>query len=133
MSISSDRRLYIKAVLIGVFVSVAVIAILMCILCAVFLSISKLPHDYLPYLLLIIDGVGVFVGAYACARITGERGLVMGLICGALVFLSLVIAGMTSGTDTIGLLTLLRAAVTLLCGTLGGIKGVNRKEKIHIK
>lgn len=133
MSISGERQVWIKSVLIGVSSAVVVIAVLMCLMCVIFLSAASLPYEYLEYLMLAVDMIGVLVGAYIAARISGQNGLIIGLLTSGIILVALMIAGFASGFDSLSMITLLRAVVILGAGAFGGIRGVNRKEKIRIK
>ena len=133
MSVKSEKTLLFKSVITGVLITVALIAVLMCVLCAVFLGTSKMPYEYLEYILLAIDAAAVFIGALIAARIARYGGLIIGASTGALVFIALFISGILSSADTLTLTTLFRAVILLLFGMLGGIRGVNRKDKIKIK
>lgn len=132
-SVISENKTMMKAVLIGVFAAIAVIILLMCLATLVMLMTPAVPYAALDYIMLAIDGVGVAVGAYITAAINKSRGIITGLLCGFMVFLFLFIAGLCSGLDGIGYLTFIRLFLLLVIGMLAGIKGVNRKEKIHIK
>ena len=123
----------LKSILIGVLSSVVIIAILMCILSVIFLLSSSLPSQYLEYILLGLEIVGVLCGAYIAARILKQQGLIVGLTVSGIVFAAIIIAGFSIGTDSITYFTPVRAVILPLCGALAGIKGVNRKEKIRIK
>lgn len=131
--IFSDKKLLIRALCIGVFLSLAITVILMCMLAVILQFISAIPYQWLDYILLVIDAVAVFVGSYAAAAVTRSKGLIVGLFCGAAVFLIMYIAGLCSGMTDLSVLTALRALVMLVAGIFGGIRGVNKKEKIHIK
>ena len=129
----SEKHQMLKSILIGVFSSAVLIAILMCILSVIFLLSSSLPSQYLAYILLVIEAVGVFFGAYTAARIFKQQGLIVGLTVAGIVLAAIIIAGFSTGTESITFLMPVRAVILLLCGALAGIKGVNRKEKIRIK
>lgn len=105
----------------------------MCILCAVFFMTPLPPYEYLQYIMLAIDAIGVFFGGYIASRINKSKGLIVGLCVGAVVLLALIASGFTIENSTITIVTLIKAVVILLCSMLGGIKGVNVKEKIRIK
>ncbi len=128
----NEEKLPVKAILIGTAVSLAVTLLVMCVICGVISFASSVPYQILPYLMLAADAIGVFCGAYCCAAIQKSKGLILGLVCGFLVFIILFIAGLSTG-ETIGILTLLRFIVLAVFGILGGIKGVNKKEKLHIQ
>ena len=128
-----NRQKLCKALGIGTAAALAVILLALCGISGVLMMMSGLPTGALPYMGLIAIALGVLVGGYIAAAITGSRGLVMGLCCGAAVFVCLLIAGMSTGNFQPGTLTAAKLGVCALFGALGGIKGVNRKEKLHIK
>ena len=130
---SLEKSNIIKALIYAVLISVTIIAILMCICCVVFIASSKIPYDYLEYIMLVFDAVGIYFGGYVAARINKSQGLLLGLATGFIVFLALIISGLCASYDTISIVTLCKALVLLIFGSIGGIKGVNRKDKIHIK
>lgn len=132
-NISLNDRTFIKALILGVLSSVAMIAVLMCIMSTVLLFSSLLPYEYLEYIMLAIDALGVLFGGYIAARINRSQGLVLGLLNGAIIFIALLIIGFCMSSGTVTLITLFKAVVTLLFSAIGGIRGVNVKEKIHIK
>ncbi len=128
----NSRGIPIKQILIGIATALAVTLLLLCVICAVINFASAIPYSLLPYIMLIADAVGGFFGAYVCAAMSKSRGLILGLICGFAVFVIMFIASLSTG-ETIGLITLLRFIVLIVFGALGGIKGVNKKERLHIK
>lgn len=132
-NISLNNRTFIKALVFGVLSSVAMIVILMSIMSAVLTFSGLLPYEYLQYIMLVIDGIGVLFGGYIAARISKSQGLILGLINGAIVFIALLICGFCINTGTLTIITLLKAVVILLFSSFGGVKGVNVKDKIRIK
>lgn len=131
--IFSEKNTTIKAIIIGVISSAVVIAILMSLLSLIFLISSSLPSQYLEYITLASEALGVAVGSYIASRVLKRQGLFIGLIVSSVIFLSILIAGFCDDTESLSVLTPIRAAVLLLCGALSGIAGVNKKEKLHIK
>ena len=123
----------IKSLICGVLSSVVIIAILMCILCAVFFMTPLPPYEYLQYIMLALVAIGVFFGGYIASRINKRKGMIVGLCVGAVILLALIASGFTIENSTITIITLIKTVIILLCSMLGGIKGVNVKEKIRIK
>lgn len=123
----------IKAIGIGTGVSLAVILILLCVICGVLMMIPGVPFASLPYIVLIADAIGAFIGGWVAASITGEKGMLFGFITGVCAFLCLLLFGLCSGGITLDVIALVRFAVLALCGIFGGIKAVNRREKLHIR
>lgn len=132
-NISLNNSAFIKALILGVFSSVAMITILMCVVSAILLFSSLLPYEYLQYIMLAVDTLGVLFGGYIAARVNKSQGLVLGLVNGAIILVALLIIGFCLSSDTLTLNTLLKVVVIMIFSALGGIKGVNVKEKIRIK
>lgn len=126
-------KTFIKALILGVVSSVAMISVLLCIVTVILLVSSLLPYEYLSYIMLAIDAIGAFFGGYVAARISKKQGLVLGALNGAIVFFALTVAGFCVSNDTLTIITLLKAVLIILLSAIGGVRGVNTKEKLHIK
>ena len=122
-----------RTVAVGIIVTVASILLITCIISVALLIAPAIPYDYIGYIMLTADAVGIFIGAYTAAALSGSRGIVVGLLCAFGTFIILLIAGFAVKDGNVGMMTVIRAAVLILFGILGGIKGVNRKEKVHIR
>lgn len=133
MSSSVDIKRMLRGVLIGAGISAALCAVLMCIAALILNMVSGMPYGVLSYITLGLQGISVLIGSYIAAAITRSRGLITGLIIGALIFILLTILGFCAKNNSVGIMTLLRAVVLLLLGALGGIRGVNKKERVRIK
>lgn len=129
----SDKKLTVKAVLFGTVCGLLITIILLCILSAVVLTSGLLPEELTNIITVILLGMGVFCGGFISSRITKSAGLIVGLITGFTVFLLVTIIGLTRSNESVTYITLIRLIATLIAGALGGIIGVNKKEKIHIK
>ena len=128
----SENNKQIKAVAAGVLISAAVTAVLSCLFALILNLMSTLPYGILDYAAIIIEGLSVFIGAYIAAVIVKSRGLVIGSLI-SLIFLIIIVAfAMGTGKADLGIVTLIRAVVLILCGIGGGILGVNKKERIRI-
>ena len=123
----------IKAVILGGVSSTCIMAILMCITAVILTTSALLPYEYLAYIMLFIEAISVFFGGYIASRVNKSKGLILGLINGGIIFTPITLSGLISSGDTITYITLLKLVSIMLFSILGGIKGVNVKEKIHIK
>ena len=121
-----------KAVVLGAVTSAAVVTALTFVISGILLFMSVIPYDVLPYILLAADAVGAIVGGYTAAAITKERGLITGLMCSGAVYLLMLLAGFIFDGGTLTVISVLKPIVMLISGALGGIKGVNRKERLRI-
>ena len=132
-SFINDNRRTIKALLLGVGISALVGAVLLC-LCALILTfVSSVPYGILDWLTVAVAGIAALVGAYIAGAVAKSRGLINGLVTAAILLLILLAFGLSRKGESVTALTAARAGVMLLCGALGGIKGVNRKDRIRIK
>lgn len=128
-----DKGRIAKAVLIGVLSSVVLAVLLTCLFSVMLHMMSGIPYDVIDYVMVAIEGFSVLIGAYIACVIVKSKGLIIGALCGAISLLILFAVGMSMSKNNIGLLTIIRSIVMLLCGVIGGIMGVNRKEKVRIK
>ncbi|MEE1218713.1 MAG: TIGR04086 family membrane protein [Ruminococcus sp.] len=129
----SDKRLLIKASIFGTICGILVSVILMCICAVVIVSAGLLPYDILNYIMLAVLGTGALFGGFITARITKSAGLIVGALTAIIIFILVTIIGMLKGTDSFSILTLFRLVTTIVLGSLGGVLGVNKREKLHIK
>ncbi len=128
-----DKKKIIKAIILGGVSSTCIIAVLMCITAVLLTTSALLPYEYLAYIMLFIDAISVFFGGYIASRINKTKGLILGLINGVVIFTAITISGLLSSGETVTYITLLKLITIIIFSILGGIKGVNVKEKIHIK
>lgn len=129
----SDKKLLIKAVLFGTVFGLLVTVILVCILSAIVMTSGLLPTELTNYITLALLALGAFSGGFITSRITKSAGLVVGLITGLAIFILITATGLTRSDDPVSLLTLIRLVALLVAGGVGGIVGLKRKERIHIK
>ena len=61
------------------------------------------------------------------------NGIIIGSVTGFIMFLILFLSGISDIKDGLSIITLLKLVVTIVPGILGGILGVNKKEKIKFK
>ena len=92
-----------------------------------------LPTELTNYITLALLALGAFSGGFITSRITKSAGLVVGLITGFAIFILITATGLTRSDDPVSLLTLTRLVALLVAGGVGGIAGLKRKERIHIK
>ena len=67
------------------------------------------------------------------SRITGSAGLAVGSLTGFFIFLVITSISLIFNGEPITILTLLKLMSSVLGGGIGGIIGVNKKEKIKIR
>ena len=72
--------------------------------------------------------LGSFISGYLAARRIRERGMMVGALCGLMIFLMLMLASFMNKFD-VGLIALLKLIIAVVSGAIGGIIGVNAKFK----
>lgn len=133
MSVSSGNNGLWKPLIAGVLTAAVITAVLLCLTAVAFGMIPTVPYGIIGYLTIAFSGIGVLIGAYIASAIAKSRGLIIGLLTAAVILIVLIAVGLSIKENDVSVMTAIRAAVLLICGALGGVKGVNRKEHIHIK
>ncbi|WMJ84274.1 TIGR04086 family membrane protein [Oscillospiraceae bacterium LTW-04] len=72
--------------------------------------------------------LGSFLSGYLAARRIRERGMMVGALCGLIIFSLLMLASFMSRFD-VGLTALIKLIISVASGAIGGIIGVNAKFK----
>lgn len=118
----------LRPLLIGVGVGITVGVLLLLAAAAVMVS-TQVPAAAVTPVALAVIAVTALVGGFTTARLLRERGLLIGAACGLLIFLIVAIAGFSVDQAVQGTLLFLKLGLTVGCGALGGILGVNVKRK----
>lgn len=129
----SDKRLLAKAVLFSSVCGILVLVILMCLLAAVMMSSGVISADILDYCTVGMVGVATLMSGIISSRITGSAGLVVGSLTGLFIFLVITSVALIFNGEPVSIITLLKLMAAVFAGGIGGIIGVNKKEKIKIK
>lgn len=122
---------YVKAILIGAGVGTLVCAILLLIITFVLTSTKSLPDSILSTVALVIGVFGAFTGGYVSVRIAKCRGMLLGAVCGILMFLIVFLVGISNSTDAVGIAAAIKGVAMTCASSIGGIFAVNKKQKIR--
>ena len=119
-----------RAIIISMLFTVILSAGLLALLALIIGKMGTLPKQAIPVLTVIVSCAAVFAGSFIASLMLKEKGIVNGLII-AFLFSSIVlcIAFFTYEAE-FGLSGLTKLAAIFLSGILGGILGVNRKNKV---
>lgn len=115
------------ALLRGVLVSLAVTLVALLLL-ALVLTIWDVPIGVTAYLAVLCLGLGALTGGWISAKKIGEKGLLWGAVCGFVLFLLLLFTGLLFSEQGAGLSPWFRLAVSVLCGAIGGVLGINSRR-----
>ena len=118
---------WLRPVLIGVCVGVVSTTLLL-LLFAFLLLQASLPAATATPMAVAALGVGGFLGGLAVGLSRKQRGLLLGAICGTLLYLILLLAGLACGEEPAWGYALLKWAVLTVCSAAGGVLGVNRRH-----
>ena len=128
-----NKNKIVKSIVFGFSFCVLISIILMCLFATIIIKVGLLATELTDYIMLGVISVSCLFGGFVAAKLNKSNGFLCGTIIGFLVFVITTIAGLSQLSETVTLLTLLKFVFTLLCGSIGGILGVNQKEKICIK
>lgn len=119
---------YVHPLLWGLGAGCAACVALLLLLSAV-ISVRDIPHIAFDPLMVVAGALGAFAAGYLSARLSGERGMLMGLCSSFALFLLLVLCNLLITTCGFGTILLVKLFAMLLAGAVGGILGVNRRVR----
>lgn len=118
---------YIKAFGIGILGGALVIALLF-VVCALLVTKLSIPASAIILMVAVCSAIGAFVCGFLSAKIIHTKGVVMGLIAGALMLVVLMLASLIFSGRFAVENWLTKTVVVLVSAALGGILGVNTKK-----
>ncbi len=123
-----DLPAMIKGLVTGTLTGIAVTFILVLVCVYAVVKMQTIPYSAIAPMIIITASIGSFAGGYLAGRVSRQNGLLLGAVCGLLLFLCMLGAGVLSG-GIIGATTLLRLLLPLTAGALGGIAAVNKRRR----
>ncbi len=120
-----NNYVYIKGMLLGIISCTGVIMLLLAICAFVLAQTGNIPLDIVNIIVAVIEGLGVFCGSFIALKIIKTKGIIWGTVLGLILFTIIFIAGLISSSATIGIFTLIKLIVAIICGAIGGITSVN--------
>jgi putative membrane protein (TIGR04086 family) len=132
MSAKKINKKAVKSVLFGVLLGSLITVLMMLVASLIIVMGGKLPTDMLPYLTLFFLAVGSFSGGFASARLYKSAGILIGAATGLVILIAVILSGAESFSEGVSFFTLYKALCALVASALGGVVGVNRREKIKI-
>lgn len=121
----------IKQLIIGIVLQIAVSTAAV-VFFAFMMYFLELENKYSPVLGSVALAIGSFAGSYFLSSKKGNKGYICGLTDGFITFLVVTIVGMIINKGNITINTLFHLVIIVLAGVIGGILGVNRKNKSYI-
>ena len=115
---------WLRAVAIGVVVGTVVCLLLLLGMAAIMAS-----QDVPKVAVVPMAVIAAAIGGLVCARIAKEKGLLLGLLCGAALYLLILLAGTIWFRDSHSTYIFIKLAILVGCGGVGGVVGVNLKKR----
>ena len=119
-----------KAILLSMVVMAAVSAVLLALIALIFGKMKVLPRGSIPVLTTVIGCLGVFLGSFLASAYAKEKGLLLGLLSGAIFAFCTALVSVLLFQNDFNIASAGKLAAILLSGSIGGILGVNRKDKV---
>ena len=107
----------------------AVTAVAVMLFCALAVSCFSLPTAAMRIMAILTVAAGGFAGGYGAARTFRKKGLLIGVAVGVILALILTIAGVIFTQQAPAMQSLSKFAILIASAMIGGILGVNAKQK----
>ncbi len=125
-----DINKSVKGIVIG-GISEIVVCILLFVLTAFALTkAGYIPDGIIATATTVLSALSCFAGGFISGRIVKKTGMLVGAASGFLLFFIQLAISLITGAFSPTVLVLIKAAALTVSGAIGGIFGVNRKEKI---
>lgn len=127
-----DSSAIIKRVLRPVVIGTVIGAggcLLILLLMAAVMASSDIPKAAVTPMAVAAAAIGAFISGIVAARISPEKGLMLGAVCGLLLYLLVMLAGFAVLREIRGAYAVVKLAVMIGCAALGGVLGVNMGKR----
>ncbi|HBT64787.1 MAG TPA: TIGR04086 family membrane protein [Ruminococcaceae bacterium] len=99
------------------------------LLFALLMAARDIPQSAVTPMAVAAAAMGAFIGGFISARIAGSRGLFYGAACGALMYLLILVAGISLLQSISGWYAVAKLLVIMVSAAIGGVYGVNRRRR----
>lgn len=111
----------------------SMIGIVITMACLLVFSLFMTKFDAPESVVAIMSSLALCIGAYSGGYISSKRrrqnGLLTGIITGILIYCVILFVGLIFAKSSISFSFLAKLIMTLVCGAIGGIVGVNSRRK----
>ena len=119
----------VKAAAVGAAIGLGICMLILTVIAFFIVKIQSFPEAMVVPAAIFTACIGAFCGGYFSARIKKNAGLAMGAICALVIFLVLLLVGISFEGDNFSTVSLLRLGVMLISGAIGGVLGVNKRRR----
>ncbi len=120
-----------KPIITGLIIGTVVISVLF-VLFALLMSFDILPLGAANVVSSIAIAAGTFTGGFFAAKKLTKNGLIIGIICGFIMFLLFTLIGIAAFKTAPNTSALIRLLIFITSGAIGGIIGVGNADKRKI-
>lgn len=120
----------VKAILFSTLLSFVITFILMAAAALITLKVGVLPERMLSVILMLICCFSVGAGGYGISAAMKEHGGLYGAATAGAFLVVLTAISLCMHPRAVGLYVIWQISAVILSGAVGGIIGVNRKEKV---
>ncbi len=99
---------------------------------ALIMNAGDIDLKYAPVFATASISLGVLAGAYYLSSKKGNKGLLRGMCVGGVAFVLITLIGLIINDGSIGLNTLFHLIIIVLSAGVGGVLGVNKRDKKYI-
>ncbi len=115
---------FVRGVLIAAVFTILAFALFACLL-----AYTGLPETAIPVIAVAVEGIGAFLSGFFAAKGAKSRGFFTGLLAGVLYMVIIWMISVLSGSGIVlGSHLITMSGVSIGCGGLGGIFGVNQAD-----
>ena len=107
----------------GLLLSCGVTAGLIAAFSLVFVLLESIADSAVVPLALISAAIGCFAGAFLCAGMVHQRGMIFGAVIGLLMFILICLIGLMGSDGLFGTETVIKLLMLLISGCIGGYLG----------
>ncbi len=125
---SPVMRQWVRPLLIGTAVGIIACTAVMLLMTLV-LQHAEIPRRAVMPMAVAAAAVGSFLAGLVAARLARQNGLLLGALCGSVLYLLVLAAGLLHYAGVGIGFAAVKAGMMLVAGALGGILGVNRRHR----
>lgn len=120
----------IKGIIIGSIAEIVACILLFLLTAFVLTKAGYIPDSFISTVTTVLSTLSCLAGGFVSGRIVRKSGILIGSATGFILFFVQLLISLISGRLSPTVLILIKAAAMILGGAIGGIVGVNKKEKI---
>ncbi len=118
----------VKYVLVGVGAAL-ILCIVFSLLSAFALTLADLPQKAILPISMAVIGISAFIGSFIAGKMLHKKGLVLGILTGALLFALIFIGGLFIPDESLGSTVIGKILLCFIPSLLGAVLGVNTRTK----